>query len=660
MQTKVLLMNILLFLILFPLVPAFLLLIFPFKRFRAYITRLSVAVIAAGTVYAAYLYLFTPTQYFSFSNEYVSIGMFAVEALLTLYIIIAGIRYKKFLASILAAVQFAVMAYFEFTLSHGITVEQNIFVDKLSVIMALIIGIIGGLICVYAIGYMNDFHHHHKEMKDRRPVFFFILFVFLSAMFGIVFSNNLLWLFFFWEITTLSSFLLIGYTRTDEAINNAFRALIMNLLGGLAFAIAIVYLSGGFAFLQQYIGPYVAINFDPASTLELNKLIAGKGAIAMLPVALLCFAGITKSAQMPFSSWLLGAMVAPTPTSALLHSSTMVKAGVYLVIRFAPVLQNTQVGNMVALVGGITFLLGAFIAISQSNAKKVLAYSTISNLGLIIACAGVGSPETVWAGVFLIVFHAVAKSLLFLCVGTIEHKIGSRDIEDMGNLIIAMPAVTKMLLVGICGMFIAPFGMLISKWAALKAFIMIPSFMSPVLILLLAYGSATTVFFWTKWMGKIMAANRQAVKDHSLQKTISGDEWASEILHSLMTIAICLAFPIVSHYVIAPYVANIYGSVTDIANGNYIIMVIMVAMVVILPIVDFYFQRRIQLVKGTPYMAGRNETPGRIFDGSLGVKRQLVLKNYYLENIFGEKLHMRIGVIAGIIVILVMFGVSFL
>ena len=126
-------------------------------------------------------------------------------------------------------------------------------------------------------------------------------------------------------------------------------------------------------------------------SIELQTLIASKQALVLLPAALLCFAGITKSAQLPFSSWLLGAMVAPTPVSALLHSSTMVKAGVYLVLRMAPVVAGTKVGMMVALVGAVTFLVGSLAAITTSDAKKVLAWSTVANLGLIVLCGGIGT-----------------------------------------------------------------------------------------------------------------------------------------------------------------------------------------------------------------------------------------------------------------------------
>jgi hypothetical protein len=227
--------------------------------------------------------------------------------------------------------------------------------------MALINGMVGGGICIYALGYMREYHEvAHRDVPDRRPLFFALLFIFMGAMFGLVFANNLVWLYLFWEITTLCSFLLIGYTQTEEAKRNALLALVMNLAGGLAFAVAIVW-------LQKKTG-----------SIELQAMINSPDkALLLLPAALLCFAGITKSAQLPFSSWLLGAMVAPTPVSALLHSSTMVKAGVYLVLRMAPLVAGTKVGMMVALVGAVTFVVGSLAAITSSEAKRVLAWSTV-------------------------------------------------------------------------------------------------------------------------------------------------------------------------------------------------------------------------------------------------------------------------------------------
>ena len=162
-------------------------------------------------------------------------------------------------------------------------------------------------------------------------------------------------------------------------------------------------------------------------------------ALVLIPAVCIVFAGLEKSAQFPFSSWLTGAMVAPTPVSALLHSSTMVKAGVYAILRMSPMMKDTAAANMLMYMGGMTFLVTALIAISQSNGKKVLAYSTIGNLGLIVACAGVSSPAALWSALLLIIFHAVSKPLLFLCVGVCEYKLNSRDIEDMDYLIMRVP-----------------------------------------------------------------------------------------------------------------------------------------------------------------------------------------------------------------------------
>ena len=235
-------------------------------------------------------------------------------------------------------------------------------------------------------------------------------------------------------------------------------ALWMNLLGGVAIC-----------------GCHpLSCHVQAGGIMGLEELLASGKAIALIPAVLIGFAGLTKAAQLPFSSWLVGAMVAPTPVSALLHSSTMVKAGVYILVRLAPIFQATFSGYVLAFIGALTFLLASGIAISQSNAKRVLAYSTIANLGLIVACAGIGTYEAIWAAILLIIFHAISKSLLFLSVGTVEHRIESREIDDMNGLIVRMPKIAAMMVIGIAGMFLAPFGMLISKWAAIQAFIDAP------------------------------------------------------------------------------------------------------------------------------------------------------------------------------------------
>ena len=605
--------QLLIFLILFPLIAAFFLFLAKKDMERAWIVKLSALAIAIVSVYllistynkGALLVSVIPA-------EPTGILMFILEMLIAVFILYLGIVYKKWLVVALILVQSAVMLYFELVYSHSVHVQSNLFIDEFSNIMALIIGIIGSLICVYSLGYMKFFHEHHPEMPDRRPWFFAILFLFLAAMFGLVFSNNIIWVYFFWEVTTLCSFLLIGYTKTEEATNNAFSALWMNLLGGVAFAGAIIYLA---MFGNGIMG--------------LDALLASGKVIALIPAALIGFAGLTKAAQLPFSSWLVGAMVAPTPVSALLHSSTMVKAGVYILVRLAPIFQSTFTGYMLAMVGALTFLIASGIAISQSNAKRVLAYSTIANLGLIVACAGIGTYEAIWAAILLIVFHAVSKSLLFLSVGTVEHRIKSREVDDMNGLIVRMPKIAAMMVIGIAGMFLAPFGMLISKWAAIRAFIDVPY--GFLFVIILAFGSAMTVFFWAKWMGKIIAVTSDS---KNIEGEVDHSEWAALVSLAGLSFITTLVFPLLSTKLLEPFLMANYGHVAQLSQDNIIIMILMLLLLVILPLSILIPQRKHKHV--APYMGGRTTTHDMRFSGSLGVQKKTVLSNYYLHEYFGE------------------------
>ena len=180
----------------------------------------------------------------------------------------------------------------------------------------------------------------------------------------------------------------------------------------------------------------------------------------------------------------------------------MVKAGSYLVLRLAPAIAGTRLSDVIAVAGAFTFALASLLAVGQSNGKKVLAYSTISNLGLIVACAGLNTPLAYGAALMILCFHAASKALLFMCLGTIEQAIGSRDIEDMGGIMYRMPVTTVMALLGMVSMLLPPFGMLISKWMAIEA-----SVTSPLVLVLVVIGSALTVFFWAKWIGRIQTVS---------------------------------------------------------------------------------------------------------------------------------------------------------
>jgi ech hydrogenase subunit A len=608
----------------------------PIKSVRRIIAVVTNIILCALPVYLLYLYIDQPATYFNIEFKYLNEILFGIELIFSVVLLVIAIKAKKAIVVFLILLQTMLLLYFEIFYGGSITVYNHIFVDKLTLVMALIIGIIGSLICNYAIGYIEEFHAHHPEIKDNRRFFFFLMYTFLSAMFGIVFSNSITWIYFFWEITTICSFLLICYKKDYESIKGSFAALTMNLIGGVAFVFGIIWV------------------YSNIHTLELDKIVHMDKEAVLFPAVLFALAGMTKSAQLPFSSWLTGAMVAPTPVSALLHSSTMVKAGVYLILKVAPIFHGTKAGMILSFIGGTTFLFASFIAISQSNAKKVLAYSTIANLGLIVACAGIDSPEAVWSAILIIIFHAVAKSLLFLSVGVIEHKIGSRDIEDMDHLITVMPKVAAMMIIGMSGMFLAPFGMLISKWVTLKAFIDF----NPILAVMLAYGSAATLFFWTKWMGKIIVVRYD--KDN-LEKMVSGWEWFSLATLSILTLVVCILFPSISTQILAPYTREIFG---DSPSADYINMIIitsiMIGLIVILPVgllYDAYFNKHYKRVG--IYFGGGNITKSTYID-SLGEIRSTESKNYYLQRFFGEPKLLITGIIISLIFICFMFGVTIL
>ena len=607
------------FLVLFPLVAAALLAVVKGNGARKGIVYVSAAAIAVASIAFAALNLGSSHQLITYSSAVVDTICTGIGVIIAIIILGFAIKYKNILAGVLALIQVVGALAFELGMAHGIQVTAGLVVDPLIILMALIIGIIGSGICVYALGYMEDFQHHEPEgAKDRRPYFFALMFIFLSAMFLIVCSNNMLWMFTGWEVTTVCSFLLIGFTKTEEAIRNSFRQIIMNSLGGIAFLVGMY---------------FTVVNFN---TLSFDALLAFGVAnpnLVAIPAICLAFAGLTKAAQMPFHTWLLGAMVAPTPTSALLHSSTMVKAGVFLLVKLAPIFAVClSASTMVILVGGFTFLFCSLMAISQSNAKRVLAYSTIANLGLITACAGVGTAEAIWAATFLILFHAAAKSLLFLCVGTAEHHIGSRDIESMDLLFERMPHLARLMMIGIMCMFIAPLGMLMAKWGALVSFAETKNI---VLLLILAFGSAATFMFWAKWIGKLAGI---AQSTENVEKTVHKSEWIALLLMTTLIFICCVLMPVISEYIIEPYIASA-GIVSVIApqaltDDNMVIAAILTVLVFIVLIAG---PGRSKARKVDVYLAGISvDNEKREFTNALSGVSAATARNWYLADWFGE------------------------
>ncbi len=301
-------------------------------------------------------------------------------------------------------------------------------VDGLAWMFATMVLGIGGLVVLYA--------HYYLSERDSARRFFCYLLLFMGAMLGMVLAGNLLLLMVFWELTSISSFLLIGFwSHRQDAREGARMALIITGGGGLA-------LLGGVLLIGRIVGSY-----------DLDVVLAAGDVIrahALYPWALLLvLAGIfTKSAQFPFHFWLPHAMAAPTPVSAYLHSATMVKAGVFLLARLHPALAGSELFfYVVSGIGAITLLVGAWHAIFQHDLKGLLAYSTISHLGLITMLFGLSTPMAVVAGVFHILNHATFKASLFMAAGIIDHETGTRDMRRLGNLRRLMPFTSALAII---------------------------------------------------------------------------------------------------------------------------------------------------------------------------------------------------------------------
>jgi multicomponent Na+:H+ antiporter subunit A len=299
-------------------------------------------------------------------------------------------------------------------------IDFALYLDGLGMLFALLVTGIGFLIFLYTPAYLGG---------DRRQgTLFAWLFAFMAAMLGTTLAGNLITLFVFWELTGLCSYLLIGFDHEAEGSRSAaLQALLVTGGGGLA-------LLAGFLLLGGVVG-----------SMELPVLLASGDLVRnhplYLPILLLLLGGaFTKSAQFPFHFWLPNAMAAPTPISAYLHSATMVKLGIYLLARFSPVLAGTELWlALVAGVGGLTMLVGGILAVLEHDLKRILAWSTVSALGILTLLLGVGTPAAITAAILLLLTHALYKSSLFLVAGALDHGAGSRDTRQLGGLARRMP-----------------------------------------------------------------------------------------------------------------------------------------------------------------------------------------------------------------------------
>ena len=338
-------------------------------------------------------------------------------------------------------------------------INMTFYVDGLGLLFALLITGIGSLVVLYSIYYLSK----HKEALHS---FYVYLLLFMGAMLGVTLSDNVIVLYTFWELTSLSSFLLIGYWyHREKSRYGAQKSMLITVFGGLSMLAGFILLS---------------IMTD---TFSIREMIGQVGTLPdhplFIPAMLLILLGaFTKSAQFPFHIWLPDAMEAPTPVSAYLHSATMVKAGIYLVARLSPLFAGSgEWFWIVSTVGIITLFWGSFSAVKQTDLKSILAFSTISQLGMIMSLLGLGSAALHYdhldqniylaatvAAVFHLINHATFKGSLFMVVGIIDHETGTRDIRKLGGLMTIMPITFTLAVIGTFSMAgLPPFNGFLSK-----------------------------------------------------------------------------------------------------------------------------------------------------------------------------------------------------
>lgn len=403
---------------------------------------------------------------------------------LLVYFVKQGFHHQRILVWGLALLQIALLVGLLFVKPHEAV--NNFYVDNLSVFMYLLINIVGGVIVVYAIQYMRD-----EECSDSQKRYFLaILLGFLGTMNFIVSVDNIKWFFLLFEMTTLASYLLIRFRMDEISINNALRALWMNQIGGVAILLGLIGTSL----------TYGTVHFSTILNQDLSLAL-------LLPVAFLSIAALVKGAQLPFDKWLLGAMVAPTPVSAILHSATMVKIAPFLIIKLSPVLAGTAVGAFVALLGGFVFVSASVIGLSRDNFKEILAYSTVGLLGLMITMGAIGTTLSITVAIMLILFHGIAKALLFLEAGILEKVYHAKYLEQMNRLVEKAPRTTMVIIFGFICLTLPPFGAFFGKWLAVEAasFSSLYQLDMVAILFLVIIGSVVLTLLYFRVVGVILA-----------------------------------------------------------------------------------------------------------------------------------------------------------
>lgn len=554
-------MGIIISLTAFPVIIALILLVTKGDKARNGVMAFASIVMIAASVAAVVLYFPSGEKFFRFQFGFVNYVVIGLAAVLAIYLIYEGLRHKRYAAPLFAFVQVAVLVVFELARGSGIKVEHNLYVDRFSMILMIFISIMGGLICCYGTRYMEKFHQKYPELKDRRNVFFAAIFFGIAAMMGLVIFNNLLWIYLVWEIIAATSFFLLGYAGTAGAVKTAFHYITWNLLGGMA-------LTAGILILGEVFG-----------TLELNvvmKIGSLYGDMVAIPAIFFVLAGLILVMQIPFSGWLVRGEDFTSPAVAVISCMTGANAGAFLILKLAPVLGlENFAGIMTMMVGGITFLVASLAAVLRSEAAKMVSYSTMASLGLVVACGGIGSAEAVSAGILLLLFHGTAKALMLACAGTaaLDHdNYGGRQSLTIRELFAGHPKLAACMLAGTGTLFLADFELLIMNRDALSEF---AESGNVLLFAAICFGAGAAMFCFAKCMGQLVL-------------TAAGSDGDETRLHRpvklmvALNVFFCIVFPLIAMFGVMPYLETAFGgvsaagSLTDSLMGLIVIVFLVI------------------------------------------------------------------------------------
>jgi len=449
----------------------------------------------------------------------VSSFIIAIDILLLLYFVSQGIKSKNRLVIFFALTQ--LVLYFIVLSLDFFTFSDNFLLDKVSFFMLLVVNIVGLIIILYATTYIQD----EKFSKSKKINFILILFFFLAVMNLTVSTNNLEIFFLGFELTTLCSYLLIRYRGDTLSQKNALQALWMNQIGGVAILISLI---------------VSIIYYD---TVYLDILLKSIDGTFLLPIVFLILAAFVKGASIPFHPWLLGAMVAPTPVSAILHSATMVKLAPYLILKLSPAFSPT-LSVLVMLFGSFVFMGASILALGKDYFKEILGLSTVALLALMMAIAAIGTPEAIDICLILIVFHAISKALLFLQAGILEKVFHLKYLQDINYLVNNSKLVVFFIIIGFGSLTLPPFGAFIGKFNSIE---LIASLIGQNILYLFSLvfillGSVCLTLLYFKVLTKLLATkNQNSQKQTDIGLVYKFTSWSLVLLLIIGTY-ICFEF----------------------------------------------------------------------------------------------------------------------